>query len=146
MLRRSLLSVPGDKEAMIAKAQSLAVDSLFLDLEDSVAPQAKDAARTILDDAATGGVVWSKQPATAPNFTTSSPAVDPGRQVVYSYGLDGKAHKYQVGDGIEVTTGGWPQLATTKPSVEKGSSALAFASARSGATVSCSTRLETRTA
>jgi len=48
MLRRSLLSVPGDKEAMIAKAQSLAVDSLFLDLEDSVAPQAKDAARTIL--------------------------------------------------------------------------------------------------
>jgi len=48
MLRRSLLSVPGDKEAMIAKAQSLAVDSLFLDLEDSVAPQVKNAARTIL--------------------------------------------------------------------------------------------------
>jgi hypothetical protein len=40
--------VPGDKEAMIAKAQSLVVDSLFFDLEDSVAPQAKDAARTIL--------------------------------------------------------------------------------------------------
>jgi citrate lyase subunit beta/citryl-CoA lyase len=48
MLRRSLLSVPGDKEAMIAKAQSLVVDSLFFDLEDSVAPQAKDAARAIL--------------------------------------------------------------------------------------------------
>ena len=26
-----------------------------------------------------------------PNYTTSSPAVDPGRQYVYSYGLDGKS-------------------------------------------------------
>lgn len=85
-------------------------------------------------DAATGGVVWSKQPATGPNYTTSSPTVDPGRQYVYSYGLDGKAHKYQVGDGTEVTIGGWPQLATLKPSVEKGSSALGFATAKSGAT------------
>jgi hypothetical protein len=84
-------------------------------------------------DAATGGVVWSKQPATGPNYTTSSPAVDPGRQFVYSYGLDGRAHKYQVGDGAEITTGGWPQLATTKPIVEKGSSALGVAVAGSGA-------------
>jgi hypothetical protein len=85
-------------------------------------------------DAATGGIVWSKQPATGPNYTTSSPAVDPGRLYVYSYGLDGKAHKYQVGDGTEITAGGWPQLATTKPIVEKGSSALGLAAARSGAT------------
>ena len=48
MLRRSLLSVPSDKEAMIAKAQSLLVDSLFFDLEDSVAPQSKAAARNLL--------------------------------------------------------------------------------------------------
>jgi citrate lyase subunit beta/citryl-CoA lyase len=48
MLRRSLLSVPGDKEAMIAKAQSLAVDSLFFDLEDSVSPQSKIAARALI--------------------------------------------------------------------------------------------------
>ncbi len=40
-------------------------------------------------DASTGGIVWSKQPATGPNYTTSSPAVDPGRQYVYAYGLDG---------------------------------------------------------
>jgi putative pyrroloquinoline-quinone binding quinoprotein len=85
-------------------------------------------------DAGTGGIVWSKQPATGPNYTTSSPAIDPGRQYVYSYGLDGKAHKYRVGDGTEITTGGWPELATTKPSVEKGSSALGFATAKSGAT------------
>ena len=48
MLRRSLLSVPGDKEAMIAKAESLAVDSLFFDLEDSVSPQSKIAARALI--------------------------------------------------------------------------------------------------
>ena len=85
-------------------------------------------------DAATGAVIWSKQPATGPNYTTSSPAIDPSRQYVYSYALDGRAHKYAVADGTEVTTGGWPQLATTKPSVEKGSSALAIATAKSGAT------------
>ncbi len=48
MLRRSLLSVPGDKVAMIVKAQSLAVDSLFFDLEDSVSPQSKIAARALI--------------------------------------------------------------------------------------------------
>jgi len=85
-------------------------------------------------DAATGGIVWSKQPATGPNYTTSSPAIDPGRLYVYSYGLDGRAHRYQVGDGTEITTGGWPQPATTKPSVEKGSAALGFATAKSGTT------------
>lgn len=85
-------------------------------------------------DAATGAVVWSKQPAAGPNYTTSSPAVDPGRLYVYSYALDGRAHKYHVADGTEVTTGGWPELATLKPSVEKGSAALGYATARSGAT------------
>ncbi len=83
-------------------------------------------------DAATGALVWSRQPATGPNYTTSSPALDPGRQFVYSYGLDGRAHKYQSGNGTEITTGGWPQTATLKPIVEKGSSALAVATARDG--------------
>ena len=68
-----------------------------------------------------------------PCYTTSSPAIDPNRQFVYSYGLDGKVHKYQVGDGMEVTDGGWPELVTLKPFDEKGSSALATATARSGA-------------
>jgi outer membrane protein assembly factor BamB len=84
-------------------------------------------------DAHTGAQLWSKQAATGPNYTTSSPVVDPSGQFVYSYGLDGKVHKYAVGDGTEVTTGGWPELATLKPSVEKGSAALALASTSSGA-------------
>jgi outer membrane protein assembly factor BamB len=83
-------------------------------------------------DAATGATVWSKQPATGPNYTTSSPAIDPSRQYVYSYGLEGRVHKYQVGDGTEVTTGGWPELVTRKPAVEKASSALALVPTATG--------------
>src|SRR5260370_1564947 len=33
-------------------------------------------------DAATGGVLWSRQPATGPPYTTSAPAIDPGRPLV----------------------------------------------------------------
>ena len=83
-------------------------------------------------DAATGATVWSRQPATGPNYTTSSPAIDPNRQYVYSYGLEGRVHKYQVGDGTEVTTGGWPELVTRKPTVEKASSALALVPTATG--------------
>lgn len=43
--RRSCLAVPGSSEKMIKKAQGLASDQIFLDLEDSVAPGAKPAAR-----------------------------------------------------------------------------------------------------
>ncbi len=57
-------------------------------------------------------------------YTTSSPAIDPNRKFVYSYGLDGYVHKHRVADGSEVSGGGWPELATTKPWNEKGSSAL----------------------
>lgn len=43
--RRSLLYVPGDKEAMLAKAPGRGADGLILNLEDAVAPANKDAAR-----------------------------------------------------------------------------------------------------
>jgi citrate lyase subunit beta / citryl-CoA lyase len=45
-LRRSELSTPGWSEKMIAKAAGSAADLVFLDLEDSVAPAQKPAART----------------------------------------------------------------------------------------------------
>ncbi len=90
-------------------------------------------------DVRTGAQVWIKQypntlpPASCPSgnppcSTTSSPAIDPNRQYVYAYGLDGYVHKLQVGDGTEVLTGGWPEPTTLKPGVEKQSSALAVAS------------------
>ncbi|WP_155350187.1 HpcH/HpaI aldolase/citrate lyase family protein [Acrocarpospora pleiomorpha] len=43
--RRSCLAVPGSNPRFLEKAQSLPVDEVFLDLEDSVAPIAKEGAR-----------------------------------------------------------------------------------------------------
>ncbi|HXI55623.1 MAG TPA: discoidin domain-containing protein, partial [Polyangia bacterium] len=79
-------------------------------------------------DAHSGATIWSHQN-TGSNFTTSAPAIDPSRAFVYSYGLDGKVHKYAVGSGTETTTGGWPQVATLKPSLEKGITSLATVTA-----------------
>jgi outer membrane protein assembly factor BamB len=89
-----------------------------------------------------GSPVWSKQygpgackinNGALTCYTTSSPVVDPNRRFVYSYGLDGQVHKYQVGDGTEVTSGGWPEVATLKGFDEKGSSALSVATDSGGA-------------
>ncbi len=43
--RRSCLAVPGSSPKMLAKAPGLPADEVFLDLEDSVAPGEKEAAR-----------------------------------------------------------------------------------------------------
>ncbi|MGH3957954.1 HpcH/HpaI aldolase/citrate lyase family protein [Mycobacterium sp.] len=44
--RRTCLSVPGSSQKMIDKAMGLPADEVFLDLEDAVAPEAKESART----------------------------------------------------------------------------------------------------
>src|SRR5437588_5328960 len=49
--RRSCLSVPGSSEKMLGKAPGLAADMVFMDLEDSVAPLEKEAARAKVVDA-----------------------------------------------------------------------------------------------
>ena len=87
------------------------------------------AGRVVALDGHSGATVWSTTPPSGPKYTTSSPALDPSRQFVYGYALDGFVHKYGIADGLEVTTGGWPELTTLKPDVEKGSSALGFATA-----------------
>jgi hypothetical protein len=95
-------------------------------------------------DAHTGTLVWSKQ--YGPSgclvnnnqsrnetcYTTTSPAIDPNLKFVYSYGLDGYVHKYMVGDGTEILTGGWPELTTLKDYDEKGSSNLSIATSLNG--------------
>ncbi|HEY7438129.1 MAG TPA: CoA ester lyase [Acidimicrobiia bacterium] len=43
--RRSCLSVPGSSEKMLAKGPTLGADMVFIDLEDSVSPLEKEAAR-----------------------------------------------------------------------------------------------------
>src|SRR5438067_12592602 len=49
--RRSCLSVPASSEKMLGKAPGLPADMVFMDLEDSVAPLAKEAARAKVVDA-----------------------------------------------------------------------------------------------
>lgn len=53
--RRSVLYMPGSNARAIEKARSLAVDAVILDLEDSVAPDAKVAARSQVCDAVRAG-------------------------------------------------------------------------------------------
>ncbi len=77
-------------------------------------------------DASNGHQVW-RQDTHGPKFTTSSPTIDPSGQYVYSYGLDGKIHKYVAATGTEQTGEGWPVLITNMPDVEKGSSSLNIA-------------------
>ncbi len=99
-------------------------------------------------DAATGNVVWSKQPTPAPGTNgilaqggiTGSPAIDAAKQFVYAYGLDGNVHKYQLANGTEVLTNntstgktnGWPEISTLKPESEKGASGIAINATASG--------------
>ncbi len=45
IVMRSILSVPGNRPAMLEKARSLPADALHLDLEDAVPPAEKDLAR-----------------------------------------------------------------------------------------------------
>ena len=52
--RRSVLYMPGSNAKALAKAATLPADALILDLEDSVAPDAKDAARVQVAAAAKG--------------------------------------------------------------------------------------------
>ena len=82
--------------------------------------------RLIAIDAADGSTFWSK-PISGTSPTESSPAIDPFADFVYAYGIDGKVHKFAIGDGTEITTDGWPQIATLKPNVEKGAAGLAIA-------------------
>ncbi len=107
-------------------------DVLFLTTKDG---------RLIALNARTGAAIWAVQHGPGackinnggtPCYTTSSPALDPNRQYVYTYGLDGAVHKHQVANGAEVTTGGWPETATLKAFDEKGSSALSIATTPSG--------------
>ncbi len=53
--RRSVLYMPASNERALEKAKTLPVDALILDLEDAVAPDAKDAARRNACAAASSG-------------------------------------------------------------------------------------------
>jgi outer membrane protein assembly factor BamB len=90
--------------------------------------------RVIALDADRGTLVWQTTPPAGPRWTTSSPAVDPNKQFVFAYGLDGYVHKYAIENGKEIIGHGWPELITLKGDVEKGSSNIAIATAQNGST------------
>jgi citrate lyase subunit beta/citryl-CoA lyase len=53
--RRSVLYMPGSNARVLDKARTLAADGIILDLEDSVAPEAKETARRQVVDAVKAG-------------------------------------------------------------------------------------------
>jgi outer membrane protein assembly factor BamB len=77
-------------------------------------------------DATTGAQLWVAT-TSGPHLTNSSPVSDPSRTYIYSYGLDGKLHKYRATTGAEITGHGWPVTITRMTGSEKESSALNLA-------------------
>ncbi|EHR48524.1 citrate lyase beta subunit [Saccharomonospora marina XMU15] len=59
--RRSVLYLPGANERALEKAKTLPADALILDLEDAVAPEAKEEARDRVCAAAASGDYGSKE-------------------------------------------------------------------------------------
>jgi citrate lyase subunit beta/citryl-CoA lyase len=59
--RRSVLYMPGSNARAIEKARTLPADAVILDLEDSVAPDAKTAARQQVMDAVTAGSFGARE-------------------------------------------------------------------------------------
>jgi citrate lyase subunit beta/citryl-CoA lyase len=59
--RRSVLYMPGSNARALEKAKTLAVDGVILDLEDSVAPDAKETARQQVADAVKAGGFGSRE-------------------------------------------------------------------------------------
>jgi citrate lyase subunit beta/citryl-CoA lyase len=59
--RRSVLYMPGSNARALEKARTLPADGIILDLEDSVAPDAKEAARRQVADAVKAGGFGSRE-------------------------------------------------------------------------------------
>ncbi|HET9900927.1 MAG TPA: CoA ester lyase [Actinomycetes bacterium] len=69
--RRSNLAVPGSSPRMLAKAPGLPADQVFLDLEDAVAPDAKESARDNVVAALNDGTWQGKTTAVRVNDLTT---------------------------------------------------------------------------
>ena len=80
-------------------------------------------------DAHTGATVWAKS-FTSPHANNATAAIDPNRKYVY-INTATQAHKLNVGDGSEVTGGGWPE---TTSAGAKTSCQLTIATAKNGNT------------
>src|ERR1041385_6563685 len=55
----------------------------------SATARAPAGGRVVAVNARNGSIVWMTDPPDGQRWTTSSPAIDPSREYVYAYGLDG---------------------------------------------------------
>lgn len=108
MRLRSLLFVPGDSEKKFAKARGIGADVLILDLEDSVAPSMKEAARaqvaSFLDDKSTRD--WSFFVRVNPfdtgmTFDDLAAVVKPGLDGLLIPKANGAADIARIGDELD---------------------------------------------
>lgn len=111
---RSLLFVPGDSEKKYRKAREIGADGLILDLEDSVAPPNKAAARGMvagwLREDVAGPDLWVRINALDTGLTVADLAavVGPGLRGVMLPKANGAADVVRVGhylDALEATAG-----------------------------------------
>ncbi len=145
MQRLFQITLPGNADSAPVALSGVGTASGMMDL---VFVTTRDG-RLIALNGHTGATVWSVQhgsstcqinnaaPVTNPTnpcHTNASPVIDPNRQFIYAYGLDGTLHKHSVSTGGEVIGGAWPELVTTKPFNEKGSSHLSIATDTRGNT------------
>jgi citrate lyase subunit beta/citryl-CoA lyase len=84
--RRSCLSVPGCSPKMLGKASALPADEVFMDLEDSVAPGAKEEARDMVVQALREGDWTGKTVAVRCNGVSTRWCADDIREVVQAAG------------------------------------------------------------
>ena len=84
--RRTCLAVPGSSPRFLRKAQQLAADEVFLDLEDAVAPAAKAAARAAVASALQTGDWGGKLRAVRVNDATTGWAYQDVIEVVQRAG------------------------------------------------------------
>ena len=81
--RRSVLYMPGSNARAIEKARTLPVDAVILDLEDSVAPEGKEAARAqVVEAVAAGGSVRARcSSASTASTRRGTPTISPPRRM-----------------------------------------------------------------
>lgn len=112
--RRSVLYMPGANERALEKAQTIPADALILDLEDAVAPNAKDEARDRVCAAASSGVYGQREVAIRANGIGTPwhdadlkaiAAAGPGAVVVPK--INSAAEVHQIERALEV--GGAPE-------------------------------------
>ena len=105
--RRSCLAVPGSNVKMLGKAQGLPADQVFLDLEDAVAPGAKEGARDNIVAALNEGDWGGKTRVVRVNDLTTKWTYRDVITVVEGAGAEPRLHHAAEGAGTLSRSSGW---------------------------------------